>query len=180
MFKYQNGTVFKFQLIEWIFVDTPGYFATKSMVKIYDFLFSFFLKEQEISKDCQIQMAEVRQELMEDYSISPEIMTNCQREISASCENGLQKGGKTIHCLMNLARPARDQGSHKTNIKLSAVCERAVSVPCSQCVFYSDNSISFTYFTLCSLASETHAKWTELVFCSNRQRKHKDENENCH
>nr|XP_022342252.1 Golgi apparatus protein 1-like [Crassostrea virginica] len=82
--------------------------------------------EQEISKDCQIQMAEVRQELMEDYSISPEIMTNCHKEISTSCENGLQKGGKTIHCLMNLARPARDQGSHKTNIKLSAICERAL------------------------------------------------------
>ena len=92
--------------------------------------FFLFFKEQEISKDCQIQMAEVRQELMEDYSISPEIMTNCEKEISASCENGLQKGGKTIHCLMNLARPVRDQGSHKTNIRLSAVCERAVSVPC--------------------------------------------------
>ena len=38
---------------------------------------------------------------------------------------------------------------------------------------------------LCSLASETQAKWTELVFSQtgkkkNKKKNHNDENENCH
>lgn len=72
-------------------------------------------------------MAELRQDLMEDYSISPEILNDCHTEILESCENGLQRGGKTIHCLMNLARPARDQRKHVTQSDMTPKCRRAVS-----------------------------------------------------
>ncbi|XP_048735451.2 Golgi apparatus protein 1-like isoform X2 [Ostrea edulis] len=81
--------------------------------------------EQQISQECQAEMAELRQELMEDYSISPEILTDCKTEISESCENGLEKGGKTIHCLMDLARPTRDR-AHNKESKISPKCQRAL------------------------------------------------------
>lgn len=93
-----------------------------------DFYLFFLLKlEQVISNECQIEMAELRQDLMEDYSISPEILNDCHAEILESCENGLQRGGKTIHCLMNLARPARDQRKHAAQSEMSPKCRRAVS-----------------------------------------------------
>nr|XP_011440924.2 Golgi apparatus protein 1 isoform X1 [Crassostrea gigas] len=82
--------------------------------------------EQVISNECQIEMAELRQDLMEDYSISPEILNDCHAEILESCENGLQRGGKTIHCLMNLARPARDQRKHAAQSEMSPKCRRAL------------------------------------------------------
>lgn len=72
-------------------------------------------------------MAELRQDLMEDYSISPEILNDCHTEILESCENGLQRGGKTIHCLMNLARPVRDQRKHVAQSDMTPKCRRAVS-----------------------------------------------------
>lgn len=72
-------------------------------------------------------MAELRQDLMEDYSISPEILNDCHNEILESCEKGLQRGGKTIHCLMNLARPVRDQRKHTAQTEMSPKCRRAVS-----------------------------------------------------
>ncbi|XP_061189977.1 Golgi apparatus protein 1-like isoform X2 [Saccostrea echinata] len=82
--------------------------------------------EKQISPECQAEMAELRQELMEDYSISPEILTDCKTEIMESCDKGLERGGKTIHCLMDLARPARDQRSHKQQKTMSAKCRRAL------------------------------------------------------
>lgn len=89
--------------------------------------FLIFNQEQVISNECQIEMAELRQDLMEDYSISPEILNDCHNEILESCENGLERGGKTIHCLMNLARPVRDQMKHKAHAEMTPKCRRAVS-----------------------------------------------------
>ena len=41
---------------------------------------------------------------MSDYEISPEITHNCGAEILQKCERGLEKQGKTIHCLLELAQ----------------------------------------------------------------------------
>ncbi|XP_060516634.1 Golgi apparatus protein 1 [Cylas formicarius] len=56
-----------------------------------------------VSSDCQAEMIEHRKMLMEDYRLSPEIVDNCKGEISYFC-NGVDNGGKTIHCLMDHAR----------------------------------------------------------------------------
>ncbi|XP_062582222.1 Golgi apparatus protein 1-like isoform X2 [Saccostrea cucullata] len=82
--------------------------------------------EKHISAECQAEMAELRQELMEDYSISPEILSDCKTEIQESCDKGLERGGKTIHCLMDLARPDRDQRGHKQHKPITAKCRRAL------------------------------------------------------
>lgn len=58
--------------------------------------------------------------LMEDYRLSPEIVSGCSDDIRRYC-NSLEVGGKTIHCLMEHARPKRRRD------KVSPLCQRAVS-----------------------------------------------------
>ena len=74
-----------------------------------------------MSRDCQIEMVEHRKILMEDYRMSPEIVMDCLDAIHMYC-NGLEVGGKTIHCLMEHIR------SRKRKERVSSVCQRAVSI----------------------------------------------------
>ncbi|KAK4879218.1 hypothetical protein RN001_007364 [Aquatica leii] len=72
-----------------------------------------------VDPDCEIEMDEHRKLLMEDYNLSPEIVNGCAKEIRLYC-NGLEAGGKTIHCLMQHA-----QWKYKSK-RISPVCERAL------------------------------------------------------
>ncbi|PSN56256.1 Golgi apparatus protein 1 [Blattella germanica] len=72
-----------------------------------------------VSRDCQIEMMEHRKILMEDYRLSPEIVSDCLDDIQTYC-NGLEVGGKTIHCLMEHIR------SRKRKERVSPVCQRAL------------------------------------------------------
>eukprot|EP00090_Calanus_glacialis_P000340 TRINITY_DN10209_c0_g1_i1.p1 TRINITY_DN10209_c0_g1~~TRINITY_DN10209_c0_g1_i1.p1 ORF type:complete len:1124 (-),score=372.79 TRINITY_DN10209_c0_g1_i1:391-3762(-) len=70
--------------------------------------------EQEVSGMCINEMREIRRELMEDYSISPELVANCATEIEHFCsDTKTQKHGKTIHCLM---KAAMDQSQEKLSV----------------------------------------------------------------
>lgn len=73
-----------------------------------------------LDPECEAEMMDHRKMLMEDFRLSPEIVENCKTEIASIC-NGLEAGGKTIHCLMEHAR------KRKKN-RISDVCERAVSI----------------------------------------------------
>jgi len=60
--------------------------------------------EEDVSGMCINEMREIRRELMEDYSISPELVANCATELDMFCsDEKTQKHGKTIHCLMKAA-----------------------------------------------------------------------------
>lgn len=72
-----------------------------------------------VSRDCQLEMMEHRKMLMEDYRLSPEIVSGCSDDIKKYC-NSLEAGGKTIHCLMEHARPKRRRE------KVSSQCQRAL------------------------------------------------------
>nr|CAD7408500.1 unnamed protein product [Timema cristinae] len=72
-----------------------------------------------VTKDCQMEMVEHRKILMEDYRLSPEIVSQCSEDITKFC-NGLEVGGKTIHCLMEHTRP------RKKRERVSFKCQRAV------------------------------------------------------
>ncbi|XP_055705911.1 Golgi apparatus protein 1 isoform X2 [Phlebotomus papatasi] len=73
-----------------------------------------------ITPECQAEMIDHRKLLMEDYKLSPEILTGCQEDITKFCGN-IDSGSKTIHCLMDHARPKR-----KKEKRVSATCERAI------------------------------------------------------
>ena len=49
-------------------------------------------------------MKDMRKSLMSDYQISPEIVKDCANEIKEHCGK-LHRNGKTLHCLMKLAKP---------------------------------------------------------------------------
>jgi Cysteine rich repeat. len=84
----------------------------------------FMYLGSKVSRDCQMEMMEHRKILMEDYRLSPEIVTDCSEDIKSFC-NTLEVGGKTIHCLMEHARPKKRKG------RVSPTCQRAVSLFCS-------------------------------------------------
>lgn len=66
-------------------------------------------------------MTEHRRMLLEDYRLSPEIVSHCSNDILEYC-NGLEAGGRTIHCLMEHSRPKRRKD------RVSPPCQRAVSI----------------------------------------------------
>ncbi|XP_069757261.1 Golgi apparatus protein 1 isoform X2 [Narcine bancroftii] len=63
---------------------------------------------RQVSGDCQGEMLDYRRMLMEDFSLSPEIVLHCRTEIELHC-SGLHRKGRTLHCLMRLGRG--DKGS---------------------------------------------------------------------
>ena len=66
----------------------------------------------------------MRRSLMEDYKISPKLVVACEDDIKAFCENGIERGGHTIHCLMEHAHPAK--GMHRG----ARVGGNTISKPC--------------------------------------------------
>lgn len=55
-----------------------------------------------VDPDCDAQLFAYRQFLMEDYSLSPDVVSMCKNEIRDYCDGGITKGGETLHCLMGL------------------------------------------------------------------------------
>ncbi|XP_066493030.1 Golgi apparatus protein 1 [Tiliqua scincoides] len=58
---------------------------------------------RQVSSDCQGEMLDYRRMLMEDFSLSPEIILGCRSEIEHHC-SGLHRKGRTLHCLMKVVR----------------------------------------------------------------------------
>ncbi|KAG1681674.1 Golgi apparatus protein 1 [Nymphon striatum] len=74
-----------------------------------------------ISSNCQSEMNEHRQMLLSDYRLSPDLATNCQKDIEKFCKSRLELGGKTIDCLMQHTGRTR---KHKNRI--SDHCRRSL------------------------------------------------------
>lgn len=91
----------------------------------------FNFSGSKVSWDCHKEMTEHRRMLLEDYRLSPEIVSHCSNDILEYC-NGLEAGGRTIHCLMEHSRPKRRKD------RVSPPCQRAVSI-----VSFDLNSIKF-------------------------------------
>uniref|UniRef100_A0A8C4H9J8 Golgi apparatus protein 1 n=1 Tax=Dicentrarchus labrax TaxID=13489 RepID=A0A8C4H9J8_DICLA len=70
-----------------------------------------------VSGECQGEMMDYRRMLMEDFSLSPEIVLHCRSEIEGHC-SGLHRKGRTLHCLMRVGRG--DMGAIDPN------CQRAL------------------------------------------------------
>ena len=74
---------------------------------LFFFLFCLFA-EKPVDAVCIQEMVKVRQRLIEDYRINPDLMARCSDEIETYCK-GLEPGGNTLHCLMKLARDRKQQ-----------------------------------------------------------------------
>ncbi|CAG5849057.1 unnamed protein product [Menidia menidia] len=71
-----------------------------------------------VSGECQGEMLDYRRMLMEDFSLSPEIVLHCRAEIEAQC-SGLHRKGRTLHCLMRAGRGDR-------SATVDSVCQSAL------------------------------------------------------
>ena len=94
---------------------------------ILKFLFTFnnFLHVigKQVSGKCQGHMKDLQEELMEDYSINPNVVANCEMEINKYCGK-VKKGGKTLDCLMEKAMEKEEPNS---NVEFTKGCYDAVS-----------------------------------------------------
>jgi Golgi apparatus protein 1 len=65
-----------------------------------------------LTSQCVTQMKSVRKMLMSDYELSPSIVAGCANEIQTNCD-GMQKEGKTLHCLMKMGRAGELQQNER-------------------------------------------------------------------
>ena len=57
-------------------------------------------EDAEIGGACQAEMKSHRKMLMEDYSISPELVSKCRDDIDNNCKQSHNNPGEIIHCLL--------------------------------------------------------------------------------
>ena len=69
------------------------------------------IKGANIDPECRAEMIEHRKMLMSDYSLNPDIVKSCSDEIKGFCKGGLEKGGKTLHCLFRNAKNPANKDS---------------------------------------------------------------------
>lgn len=82
-----------------------------------------------VAPECLAEMNDHRRLLMEDFQLSPEILSGCADDITKFCDNlaagvgGGGAGGETIHCLMNHV-----SGKKKKDRRVSSTCQRALEL----------------------------------------------------
>ena len=60
--------------------------------------------EREVDADCKAELVGHRKMLMSDYQLSPDVVRFCSNEIRQLCGDGVERNGKTLHCLLNQAK----------------------------------------------------------------------------
>lgn len=111
------------------------------------------LSEQKVNGKCQAELFDLRQQLMEDYSINPEIVAKCDVEIERHCNGGKEREGKTIDCLMELAEDS--EGKEDT---IRPDCLNAVEGLLEETGAGSDYRIDHTLYTACDPVVQTVCK----------------------
>lgn len=71
-----------------------------------------------ISAECEDELIEHRKILMTDYQLNPSLVKQCSVEIAELCGNGIERGGKTLRCLIRNAKQSRADNT----IKFSTQC----------------------------------------------------------
>ncbi|XP_061532924.1 Golgi apparatus protein 1 isoform X3 [Phycodurus eques] len=102
-----------------------------------------------VSGECQGEMMDYRRMLMEDFSLSPEIVLHCRSEIEGHC-SGLHRKGRTLHCLMRVGRG--DAGAVDAN------CQRALQTLIQEADPGSDYRIDRALNEACESVIQTACK----------------------
>ncbi|KAK1888292.1 Golgi apparatus protein 1, partial [Dissostichus eleginoides] len=102
-----------------------------------------------VSGECQGEMMDYRRMLMEDFSLSPEIVLHCRSEIEGHC-SGLHRKGRTLHCLMRVGRG--DMGAIDPN------CQRALQTLIQEADPGSDYRIDRALNEACESVIQTACK----------------------
>ncbi|ELT94856.1 hypothetical protein CAPTEDRAFT_177499 [Capitella teleta] len=98
-----------------------GSFKEAKMATILLCLETVIKDGQEVRPECVAELNDMRRALLEDYEVSPNLVMACSVEIQTECEP-MEKGGRTLHCLMDLARTKRVNGE-KPKERISSQCK---------------------------------------------------------
>lgn len=82
-------------------------------------------KGQELNGDCVEEIKEHRRALLEDFRVTPELLSACKEDKERYCA-GEGLSGRTIHCLMSHAQPRNNGG--RISSQCIAELERLVKV----------------------------------------------------
>ncbi|GFO47337.1 Golgi apparatus protein 1 [Plakobranchus ocellatus] len=84
---------------------------------------------KKVKDKCLQEMFELRSELMQDYKISPQLVSACEKEIHKFCDGGLELDGSTIDCLMqNALAQQRPQSDDKFGSECRAQIQELLAV----------------------------------------------------
>lgn len=110
--------------------------------------------DEKVGGKCQAELFDLRQQLMTDYSLNPEIVAKCDMEIRDSCQKeATVKEGKTIDCLMALAEEHEGDDS-----KIRPQCFAAVEELLEETGAGSDYRIDHTLYQACEPVVQTVCK----------------------
>ncbi|TNM90743.1 hypothetical protein fugu_003032 [Takifugu bimaculatus] len=102
-----------------------------------------------VSGECQGEMLDYRRMLMEDFSLSPEIVLHCRAEIETHC-SGLHRKGRTLHCLMRIGRDR--------STAIEGVCQSALQTLIQSADLGSDYRIDRALNEACESVIQTACK----------------------
>jgi Golgi apparatus protein 1 len=87
------------------------------------------------------EMRVIRRSLLEDFSVTPELVVSCRHEIETNCKNGGGKDnhqGNTIHCLMKAAMDQNNNNVGFKDQKFGPQCEKALNLLLAEAQMNSD------------------------------------------
>lgn len=107
-------------------------------------------RQRQVSGECRSEMEQLREELMEDFEITPEIVTRCANEIQQYCKDK-GHGGKTIHCLLRYVNPK----TRTVDQKFSPQCRGALEVLLQEADVDQDYKVDHVLAKACAPVIET-------------------------
>jgi len=108
----------------------------------------------DVAPECQAELLDLRKQLMEDFSITPELVSKCSTEITKECDGGLHRKGKTLHCLMDLMRPNPKKGKARQQ-DISEGCRGEMSKLMKEADVGSDFRIDTMLQEACQAVADT-------------------------
>ena len=82
---------------------------------------SAMMAGKQIEPECKEEVFEHRKMFMSDWKLSVDVAAGCATEINAHCEGGVERDGKTIHCLLKHLKESK-KSSGKLVGEFSTVC----------------------------------------------------------
>lgn len=75
-----------------------------------------------VEPECRAELVEHRKMLMTDFQLNPNIVKYCKDEIKNYCNGGIERGGKTLHCLLNKAKMSRVKIGYMNKLNFTDSC----------------------------------------------------------
>lgn len=97
---------------------------------------------QQLSESCELELVEHRKILMSDYQLNPNLVKFCSAEITNYCGGGIERDGKTLHCLLNKVKHTLNNSSFTFSVE----CINEVNRFLPQSTFNNNNKMRFLVY----------------------------------